>query len=86
LDDDDQELHTLTKRKTGSRTGWNQLGALLLKIGQFDENDEAFYYNQLGFVKTNEGDYKKTIWYYKNSLEINKKKILILSLNCASIY
>jgi len=61
--DDDQQLHTLIKRiqtETRGRTGWSQLGVLLLTIGQFDkaeklyellleqtfdENDEASYYN-----------------------------------------
>ena len=86
--DDDEQLRILTKRigeEAAGDTGWERLGVLLLKIGQFDkaeelfnvlleqtsdEGEKALYYNQLGYVKNNQGDYEKAIWYYEKSLEI----------------
>ncbi|CAF1126885.1 unnamed protein product [Adineta steineri] len=86
--DDDQQLRLLTNRireDIGDGTGWQKLGNLLLKIGQFnkaeelynvlleqtfDENEKAIYYNQLGLISWNQGDCEKAIWYYKQGLEI----------------
>ncbi|CAF0964018.1 unnamed protein product [Adineta steineri] len=71
-------------------TGWRQLGNLLLKIGQFnkaeelynvlleqisDESEKAHYYHQLGYVKNNQGDYEKALWYYEQGLEIKQKTL-----------
>ncbi|CAF1157093.1 unnamed protein product [Adineta steineri] len=86
--DDDQQLRLLTNRireDIGDGTGWQKLGNLLLKIGQFnkaeelynvllertfDESEKAVYYNQLGLISWNQGDCEKAIWYYKQGLEI----------------
>ncbi|CAF0724815.1 unnamed protein product [Adineta steineri] len=91
--DHDQELRLLTDRireEAGSGNGWQRLGSLLLKIGQYnkaeelynvllqqtsDENDKALYYSQLGAVKRAQGDYKKAIWYFEQGLEIWEKTI-----------
>ena len=66
------------------------MGNMLLKIGQFDkaeelygvlleqtsdEGEKALYYNNLGYVKNDQGDYKKAIWYYEKSLEIRQKPL-----------
>ena len=89
--DDDPQLRTLTERireETPGDTGWERLGQLLLKIGQFnkaeelytalleqtsDEDEKAHYYNQLGYAKNDQGEYEKAIWYYEKALEIYHK-------------
>ncbi|CAF1462350.1 unnamed protein product [Adineta steineri] len=91
--DDDQQLRVLTDRirkEAGGGTGWQRLGQLLLKIGQFNEAEELYnvlleqtsdesvkqhYYNQLGCVKNHQGDYQKAIWYYEKALEIEQKTL-----------
>jgi tetratricopeptide (TPR) repeat protein len=88
--DDDQQLRVLTdhiRKETGSGTGWDNLGILLLRIGQFDmaeelynvlleqtsdETNTAAYYNNLGSVACSHGDYEKAIGYYEKALEIQK--------------
>ncbi|CAF1385708.1 unnamed protein product [Adineta steineri] len=91
--DDDQQLRVLTDRireEAGGGTGWQRLGNLLLKIGQFNKAEElsnvlleqtsdarerAHYYNQLGCVKNSQGDYEKAIWYHEQGLEICQKTL-----------
>ncbi|CAF1408546.1 unnamed protein product [Adineta steineri] len=90
--DDDQQLRILTNRirEEAGGTGWQRLGDLLLKIGQFnkaeelynalleqpsDEGEKQHYYNQLGSVHYNQGDYKKAIWYVEQGLEISQKTL-----------
>ncbi|CAF1250118.1 unnamed protein product [Adineta steineri] len=91
--DDDQQLRSLTdwiRKEAGGGTGWQRMGKLLLKIGQFnkaedlynvlleqtsDEGGKALYYNQLGYVKDNQGDYEKAIWYYEQALKIQEKSL-----------
>ncbi|CAF1484611.1 unnamed protein product, partial [Adineta steineri] len=78
------------REEAGGSTGWKRLGKLLLKIGQFnkaeelynvlleqtsDESEKALYYNQLGYVKDDQGDYKKAICYYEQALEIQQKTL-----------
>ncbi|CAF3723180.1 unnamed protein product [Adineta steineri] len=91
--DDDQQLRLLTDRireEAGDGTGWERLGSLLLKIGQFnkaeelynvlleqtsDEDEKQHYYNRLGYVKDGQSDYKKAIWYYEQGHEIEQKTL-----------
>ncbi|CAF1402881.1 unnamed protein product [Adineta steineri] len=62
----------------------------LVKIGQFNKAEELYnillgqtsdkdekqhYYNQLGFLHSNHGDYDKAFWYYKKALEIEQKTV-----------
>ncbi|CAF4366691.1 unnamed protein product [Adineta steineri] len=72
--DDDQQLRSLTDRireETSGSTGWQKLGKLLLKIGQFnkaeelynvlleqtsDEGEKAHYYSQLSHVVIHQTD------------------------------
>ncbi|CAF3725173.1 unnamed protein product [Adineta steineri] len=88
-DDDQQlRLLTDRIRKETNGTGWQRLSNLLLQIGQFDkakelynvlleqtsyEGEKAPYYNQLGGVHMNQGDYEKAIWYYEQALQIFQK-------------
>ncbi|CAF1469701.1 unnamed protein product [Adineta steineri] len=90
-DDDQQlRILTDRIREEASGTEWQRLGDLLLKIGQFnkaeelykvllehtlDEHEKAYYYHQLGYVKNDQGDYKKAIWYYEQGLEIKQKSL-----------
>ncbi|CAF1496923.1 unnamed protein product [Adineta steineri] len=93
--DDDSQLRLLTDwiRKETAGTGWQRLGSLLLKIGQFNkaeelfnvllqqasnEGEKAIYYIQLGNVYYNQGNYEKSIRYIEHGLEIQKK---VLPLN-----
>ncbi|CAF0790757.1 unnamed protein product [Adineta steineri] len=90
-DNDQQlRLLTDRIREEVDGTGWKRLGKLLLTIGQFNKAEElynvlleqtseegkkAIYYNQLGFVHSNQGDYEKAFWYYKQALEIYQKTL-----------
>ncbi|CAF0785215.1 unnamed protein product [Adineta steineri] len=76
------------REEVDGATEWQRLSDLLLKIGQFnkaeelcnvlleqtsDESEKAYYYHQLGYVKDDQGDYEKAIWYYEQGLEIDQK-------------
>jgi tetratricopeptide (TPR) repeat protein len=76
------------RTEAGAGTGWQRIGQLLLKISQFDKAEElytvlleqtsddgekAFYYNQLGLVKNNQGDYEKAVGCYEKTREIYQK-------------
>ena len=78
------------REEAGGGTGWQRIGTLLLKISQFDkaeelytvlleqtsdEGEKAHYYNHLGYVKNDQGDYEKAIWYYEKALEIRQKTL-----------
>ncbi|CAF0742646.1 unnamed protein product [Adineta steineri] len=82
-------------------TGWERLGNLLLKIGQLnkaqelynvllektsDESEKAHYYNQLGYIKDDQDDYKKAVWYYEQGLEIQQKTLPSNHPSLASSY
>ncbi|CAF1548073.1 unnamed protein product [Adineta ricciae] len=90
--DDDPQLRLLTDRirKEAVGSGWQKLGKLLIKIGQFNkaeevynvlleqasnEKEKAMCYNQLGYVKDDQGDYEKAIWYHEKGLEIKQKTL-----------
>ncbi|CAF1218170.1 unnamed protein product [Adineta steineri] len=90
----------IRKEAEGS-TGWHRLGQLLLKIGQVNkaeelysillekisnEDEKAFYYNQLGVTKVTQGDYEKAIWYYKRGLVIIEKALPSNHPNLATSY
>ncbi|CAF0872618.1 unnamed protein product [Adineta steineri] len=90
-DDDQQlRLLTDRIREEVDGTGWHRLGKLLLTIGQFnkaeelynvlfeqtsDESEKAHYYVCLGYVKSNQGDYEKAIWYFEQGLKIEQKTL-----------
>ncbi|CAF1169420.1 unnamed protein product [Adineta steineri] len=101
--DDDQQLRSLTDwiRKEADGPGWQRMGKLLLKIGQFnkaedlynvlleqtsDEGGKVLYYNQLGYVKDYQGDYEKAIWYYEQALKIQEKSFPLNYSHLATSY
>jgi tetratricopeptide (TPR) repeat protein len=70
--------------------GRQRLGQLLAKLSQFDkaeelynvlleqtfdEGEKAIYYNNLGYIKSHQGDYEKAIEYYEKGSEIEKKAL-----------
>ncbi|CAF0785941.1 unnamed protein product [Adineta steineri] len=78
------------REEASGSTGWERLGTLLLKISQFnkaeelynvlleqtsDESEKAYYYHHLGYVKNDQGDYEKAIWYYEQAVEIRQKTL-----------
>jgi tetratricopeptide (TPR) repeat protein len=78
------------RNEVAGPTEWERMGKLLLNIGQFDEAEElykvllkqtseedkkAHYYNQLGYVKDDQGDYKEAIRYYEQGLEIKQRTL-----------
>ena len=102
--DDDPQLRALTERirkETPGSTGWQRLGQLLLKIGQFhkaeelyialleqtsDDSEKAHYYNQLGYAKNDQGEYEKAIEYYERALELRHKNPTSDQTNVATTY
>ncbi|CAF1073634.1 unnamed protein product [Adineta steineri] len=90
-DDDQQlRVLTDRIRQEANGTGWQRLGSLLLKIGQLnkaeelynvlleqtsDESEKAIYYNQLGIVHSDQGDYEKAIWYGEQGLAIDQQTL-----------
>ncbi|CAF1239691.1 unnamed protein product [Adineta steineri] len=103
--DNDQDLRTLTDRIRQETfldaTGWDRLGELLIKMGQFnkaeevyevllhqttDENDKASIYNQLGSTRYNQGEYPEALEYYEKSLAIKQKTLPSNHLSLSSSY
>ncbi|CAF1488531.1 unnamed protein product, partial [Adineta steineri] len=89
------------RKEADGGTGWQRLGKLLLAIGQFnkaeelynvlleqtsDEGEKAHYYGSLGYVKNDQGDYKKAIWYYEQALEIQEKTLRSNHPSLATLY
>ncbi|CAF0714934.1 unnamed protein product [Adineta steineri] len=85
-----RELTQCISKEIGGGTGWERLGNLLLKTGHFDKAEELYkvlleqpssesgkasYYNNLGGVKKNQGDYDEAIKYYKQGLGIYEKTL-----------
>ena len=81
-------LTAVIRKEVADETGWRRLGLLLLKIGQLekaeelynllfdqtsDQCEQAFYHNQLGYIKDHQGEYEKAIEYNKKALEIRQK-------------
>jgi tetratricopeptide (TPR) repeat protein len=78
------------RKETSGETGWKRLGRLLIKLKQFDkaeelytilleqtldEGEKAQYYNNLGCIKDDQGDYETAIGYYKQGLAILQKTL-----------
>jgi tetratricopeptide (TPR) repeat protein len=88
--DQDQQLSTLTKQirqETSGSTGYERLGKLLIKIGQFQKAEELYqvlldqtsnmyqksiFYQQIGDIKDNRGAYDDAILFYEKALEIKE--------------
>ena len=89
--DTDPQLNALStqlRQDTQGVTGWQRLGLLLIKLGQYvkaeqvyqtlldqpsEELDKAYYDHQLGCIQYKQGNYPKAIVYFTNSLEIRKR-------------
>ncbi|CAF3554837.1 unnamed protein product [Adineta steineri] len=101
-DDEQLRLLTnrIQEEASGS-TGWQRLGSLLLYIGQFNKAEELYnvlleqttdtsertlYYNQLGSIHLNQGDYEKTVWFYEKALEIQQKTVSSNHPSLATLY
>jgi tetratricopeptide (TPR) repeat protein len=85
-----QTLNEHIREETVDFTNWERLGHLLIKLSQFDkaellynvlleqisdESEKALYYNKLGCVKDNQGQYGKAISYYRKGLEIQQNSL-----------
>ncbi len=89
--DNDPQLQALTERireETQGSTGWDQLGKLMTKLGQFDraeelyeillqqtsnEDEEGHLYHMLGMVKSDQGKYVEAASFYEKFIKINQK-------------
>ncbi|CAF4698871.1 unnamed protein product, partial [Rotaria socialis] len=76
------------KEEVQGTSGWYRMGKLMLKVGHFgqaeelynellenatDDRDRAFIYNQLGWLKDDQGKYPEAVNFYEKSLQICKK-------------
>ncbi|CAF0876685.1 unnamed protein product [Adineta steineri] len=89
--DNHPELSRLTgyiRKESYSETeGWNRLGMVLRKMGQFDKAEDIYHalldqinddknrvsiYHQLGLIKHDQGKYEEALVLYEKSLTINQ--------------
>ncbi|CAF4429227.1 unnamed protein product [Rotaria sp. Silwood2] len=85
-----RELTARIREEVSGSTGWYRMGKLLLQIGQFnkaeelymallqqasDDSDRAYIYHQLGWLKSDQGQYKEAASFYEKSLEIKRKTL-----------
>ncbi|CAF5078482.1 unnamed protein product [Rotaria sp. Silwood1] len=103
--DNDPELHELTesirKDTCSDAEGWDRLGVLLIKLGQFNNAQEVYdtllnqtttyqekavIYHRLGVIKNNQGEYTDAMAYYQRSIEINKDVLSSMDANLARSY
>ena len=70
--------------------GWNRMGQLMLRVDDFNgveqlyiellkntdnEADKSLYFNQLGWARMNQWEYKEAVKYYEKSIEINERTL-----------
>jgi tetratricopeptide (TPR) repeat protein len=87
-DDQQLNALTEHMRKQIMGKGWERMAILLWKMGENDKaeqvcmlllqqesdgSDKAYYYILLGSIKDGQGDYRKAIEFYEQSLNINEK-------------
>ena len=78
------------RKETAGPIGLTRLARLLEKTGDFvmaeeiyrtmleeasNQNEKVVYYNNLGYLRHDQGDYKKAIWYYEQALQIQEKTL-----------
>ncbi|CAF3827946.1 unnamed protein product [Adineta steineri] len=104
-DDNDEGLRSLTDRLRQETfpdvEGWDRLGLLLIKMGQFTKAEEVYevllhqtrhesnkapIYHQLGMIKRNQGEYQEALIYYNKSLAIDQKTLPSNHFKLASCY
>ena len=81
--------------------GWERMGHLLIEIGQpkkaeelyyalleqrSDLEDKGRYYQQLGYIADQQGNYSEALSFYERSLEIRKKSLPANHPNLATSY
>ena len=89
------------REEIGCGTGWASLSALLVRIGHFDKAEElhkvlldkisdntqeAPYYNNLGYIKNEQGDHEEAIRCYEKALESYKKVLPSDNQSMANCY
>ncbi|CAF1539712.1 unnamed protein product, partial [Rotaria sp. Silwood1] len=103
--DNDQDLHMLTEQMRKEihpdKKGWDRLGHLLIKLGQFNKAEEVYdilleqttidlekasINHMLGMVKHGQGEYKDAITYYKRSIKIEEKMLSPTHANFVASY
>lgn len=102
--DDDEQLRTLTnlfEKDLKGGTGYERLGNLLIKVGQFDkaeelylalleqaltQSDKASYYHHLGLIKGYQEDYYEALRYHERSLSIEEGILPVNYANLAVCY
>ncbi|CAF4772129.1 unnamed protein product [Rotaria sp. Silwood1] len=103
--DNDQDLHILTEQMRKEihpdKKGWDRLGQLLIKLGQFNKAEEVYdilleqttidlekasMNHMLGIVKHGQGEYKDAITYYKRSIKIEEKMLSPTHANFVASY
>ncbi|CAF1224881.1 unnamed protein product [Adineta steineri] len=96
-----RQLTKYISKEARGDTGWERLGSLLLATGHFDkaeelykvlleqtlnDDDKVHYYNKLGSVKTNQGDYGEAIKYYKQAFKTKQKSLPVNHPSLAVFY
>ncbi|CAF4936030.1 unnamed protein product, partial [Rotaria sp. Silwood1] len=103
--DNDPDLHALTEQTRKDTyphlEGWDRLGMLLIKLGQFSKAQEVYHilldqamtdrekahiYHMLGMVKDGQGEYKDAIAYYAKSIAIAETILSPTDTNLAASY
>ncbi|CAF1156869.1 unnamed protein product [Adineta steineri] len=85
-----RQLTDCISKEVDGSTGWHRLCNLLRKTGHFDkaeelyqvvleqpssEDDKPFYYNNLGYVKDQQGHYEQAIEYFEKALGMWEKTL-----------
>jgi tetratricopeptide (TPR) repeat protein len=78
----------MRKETLSGNKGWYRLGHLMIQLGKSNkaeelyeillkqtsnEDEKAYLFNQLGWIKDNQGKYEEAIGYHEKSLEIKQK-------------
>ncbi|CAF1512847.1 unnamed protein product [Rotaria magnacalcarata] len=78
------------KEEIQGSTGWHRMDQLMLKVGNFDQVEELYdellknasddsdrriVYNQMGWLKRNQGKYQEAATFYQKSLEIRRETL-----------
>ncbi|CAF3133069.1 unnamed protein product, partial [Rotaria sp. Silwood2] len=89
-DDEQLSALTEKIREEITGTGWQTMGCLLWKLGANDkaeevykmllaqasnQSDKAYCYNELGLIKTDQGDYQNAVEFLKKTLDIYEQTL-----------
>ena len=85
-----RRLTSRFEEETQGLTGWKRIGKLLIRVGQLnkaeelcltllgqslEQHDRAYYHNDLGRIKDQQGDYEAAVRYYEQALAVNEKNL-----------